>query len=220
MSVSPPVDYSVYLVTDSALAAAQGRDVVQTVELAVAGGVTAVQIREKHATARSLLSLVRQVAEILPPHVALFVNDRIDVFCAARDAGARVTGVHVGQGDMRVETVRSLIGPDAVIGLSASTPEELMKAAESEAVDYVGIGAVHTTSTKSDAPEAIGIAGFARRAALAGRPAIGIGGIQVADMPLLRQAGAAGGAVVSAIMSAASPQQTAAEFVRAWRGVR
>ena len=115
------LDLSVYLVTDTAMAAARGRDVPGTVAAAVAGGVTAVQVRDKDAPAAQFLATVLAVAEILPERVALVVNDRVDVFLAARAAGARVTGVHVGQTDLPVTVVRELVGDDVVIGLSAAT---------------------------------------------------------------------------------------------------
>ncbi|MFI9028188.1 thiamine phosphate synthase [Streptomyces sp. NPDC053560] len=212
-------DLSVYLVTDAAQAAACGRDVPGTVAEAVAGGVTAVQVREKDTAARDFLETVVRIAAVLPERVALFVNDRVDVFLAARAAGARVTGVHVGQSDLPVAAVRSLVGPDAVIGLSAAAEEELRAAAKEPArVDYVGIGALHATRTKADAPPELGVEGFGRLALPTPLPAVAIGGVTVADMPLLRAAGAAGGAVVSGICAAAEPRAAARAYAQAWAG--
>ncbi|WP_308800491.1 thiamine phosphate synthase, partial [Streptomyces sp. NEAU-H3] len=122
-------DLSVYLVTDTAQCAARGRTVVETVAAAVAGGVTAVQVREKDAGGRAFLEQVRTVADVLPAHVTLLVNDRVDVYLAARAAGARVHGVHVGQSDLPVAAVRDLVGADALLGLSAATSGELAEAA-------------------------------------------------------------------------------------------
>lgn len=208
-------DLSVYLVTDSGAAATAGHDVMEVVRSA-ASGVTAVQIREKDATARGFLDTVQRVSAVLPRDVAVIVNDRVDVFLAARATGARVTGVHVGQSDLPPRAVRALIGPDAVLGLSASTPEELAAAAATGVVDYVGIGALHTTSTKRDAPPALGHAAFARLAAASPLPAVAIGGVTTADLPLLRRAGAAGAAVVSAICAAADPGRAALELRAVW----
>lgn len=211
------IDLSVYLVTDSRLAAAAGHDLVDLVHAAAEGGVTAVQVREKDAPARAFLETVLRIADILPAGVALLVNDRVDVFLAARAAGARVAGVHIGQSDLPVEVVRELIGPDAVLGLSASTPEQLRLAAASPArVDYVGIGAVHATITKKDAPEPLGLDRFARLVAVSVLPAVGIGGVTRADLPAMRAAGAAGAAVVSAICSARDPLAAAGELRAAW----
>ncbi|WP_203135442.1 thiamine phosphate synthase [Microbacterium sp. JZ31] len=211
------VDLSVYLVTDARLAEAAGHDLVELVEAAARGGVTAVQVREKDASARAFLDTVLRIAEALPAEVALLVNDRVDVFLAARDAGARVAGVHVGQSDLPVTAVRRMVGPDAVIGLSASTPEQLRLAAASPAgVGYVGIGAVHATATKKDAPEPLGLARFAALVAESALPAVGIGGVTRADLPAMRSARAAGAAVVSAICSAPDPASAARELRAAW----
>lgn len=212
-----PADLSVYLVTDRAQAAAAGHDLTALVAAAVAGGVTAVQVREKEADAGVFLDDVLKVAAVLPEAVALFVNDRVDVFLAARRAGVRVSGVHVGQTDLPVAAVRDLVGPDALIGLTANSAAELCAAGrEVGRVDYVGIGAVHATASKADAPDALGVEGFAALAATTFLPAVAIGGVTAADVPGLRAGGAAGVAVISAICAAADPQAAAAELARAW----
>jgi thiamine-phosphate diphosphorylase len=208
------VDLSVYLVTDPEQVARRGRELPDVVAAAVAGGVTAVQVREKNASARDFLSSVTRVADVLPERVALFVNDRVDVFLAARANGVRVTGVHIGQDDLPLPVVRALVGPAAVIGVSAAAPDELAAAG---AADYVGIGALHATRTKPDAPPALGVDGFARLAALTALPAVAIGGVTVADLAPLRAAGAAGVAVVSAVCDADDPFAAAASLSSAWR---
>lgn len=214
-------DLSLYLVTDSRLAADAGHDLIEVVRAAVDGGVTAVQVREKSAPAAVFLETVRRIADVVPAHVAVIVNDRVDVFVAARAAGARVSGVHVGQSDLPIEAVRAMIGPDAILGLSAATDEQLSAAASSPAlVDYVGIGALHETTTKPDAPAALGHEGLARLVARSERPAVAIGGVTRADLPGLRAAGAAGAAVVSAICSAPDPATAARELRAAWETVR
>lgn len=211
------LDLSVYLVTDARLAQDAGHDLVEMVAAAAGSGVTAVQVREKDAPARLFLDRVLRISQVIPPDVALIVNDRVDVFLAARSAGARVAGVHVGQSDLPVEAVRELIGPDAILGLSASTREQLVLAATGPArVDYVGIGALHPTSTKKDAPAALGHDRFARLVAASRLPAVGIGGVTRADLGAMRSAGAAGAAVVSAICSAADPAAAARGLRAAW----
>ncbi|HEY1118927.1 MAG TPA: thiamine phosphate synthase, partial [Acidimicrobiales bacterium] len=102
-------DLSLYLVTDTAIAQAAGHTVPEVVTAAVTGGVTTVQVRAKNAPAADFLALVGEVARVLPSHVTLVVNDRVDVFLAARDLGWQVDGVHVGQDDLPVEQVRHLI---------------------------------------------------------------------------------------------------------------
>ena len=210
-------DLSLYLVTDSRLATLAGHDIVDVVREAVHGGVSAVQVREKDATAREFLDVVTRIAGILPPEVALLVNDRVDVFLAARAMGARVSGVHVGQSDLPADAVRRLIGPEAILGVSASTGRQLRTIAEGAgAVDYVGIGALHATTTKRDAPAPLGHDAFARLATSAPVPAVAIGGVTCADLPVLRRGGGAGAAVVSAICSAADPRAAARDLRAAW----
>jgi thiamine-phosphate diphosphorylase len=103
-----------------------------------------------------------------------------------------------------------------VLGLSAATRGELA-VAEAAGADYVGIGALHPTRTKENAPPALGLEGFAKLVALTRLPAVAIGGITAADLPRLRAAGAAGAAVVSAICGAEDPGAAARELAKAWR---
>jgi len=216
------IDLSVYLVTDARQSATAGRALVDTVQEAVAGGVTTVQLRAKEAAAGDVLQLAEEIARRVPDRTALLVNDRVDVYLAARARGVRVAGVHVGQRDLPAATVRDLVGPDAVVGVSASTPEQVA-AARSDAVraDYVGIGAVHPTSSKPDAPPVLGVAAAGRLAAASALPAVAIGGVTPDDLPALRAAGFAGAAVVSWICAAPDARAAAAELARAWaRGER
>ncbi|BBE22627.1 hypothetical protein MN0502_15100 [Arthrobacter sp. MN05-02] len=149
----------------------------------------------------------------------VLVDDRVDVYLAARELGASVDGVHVGQSDLPPDVVRRIVGPDAVIGLSAATPGELSVAHALPAgtVDYLGVGAVHATATKPDHPAPLGVDGFAALAAGSDLPCVAIGGITTADAAALRGAGAAGMAVVSAICAAADPAASARELAKAWR---
>ncbi|WP_394940343.1 thiamine phosphate synthase [Psychromicrobium sp. YIM B11713] len=212
------LDLSLYLVTDAAQIAAQGKSLTDVVRLAVSGGVTAVQLREKTASTADFLRTVTEVFTVLPERVSLFVNDRVDVFLAARALGCRVTGVHLGQSDLPIALARELIGEQPVIGLSAATPEEL-RTAEQQAtlIDYLGIGTLHPSSTKPDAPAALGIEGFRELVKQCSLPVVAIGGIGIADLPGLRRSGAAGAAVVSAICTASDPLAAAQELSRAWR---
>lgn len=210
-------DLSLCLVTDAAASAKAGRTVVETVRRAVDGGVTAVQVRDKNSDTRALLELVREVARAVPRDVAVLVNDRVDVFLAARRDLPGLAGVHVGQSDLPVEHVRALVGDEAIVGLSASTLPQLREAAASSAaIDYVGIGAVHPTATKADAPPALGIDGVAQRAAAIPLPAVAIGGIVPGDAAALRAVGLAGIAVASAIGGAEDPAEAARLFSAAW----
>lgn len=207
----------IYLVTDTALCGPRG--VVDTVRAAVAGGVETIQVREKDAPAADFYALVLAVAEAAGDRATVLVDDRVDIYLAARAAGARVHGVHVGQTDLPAELVRTLVGPDAVVGLTANTPGHLeaLAALPPGTVDYLGAGVIRPTRTKPDHPEPLGVAGFADFAARTPLPVVAIGGIVREDLGALRAAGATGAAVVSAICGAADPRQAAAELVRAWR---
>jgi thiamine-phosphate diphosphorylase len=206
-----------YLVTDAALSGDRG--VLEVVRAAVAGGVTAVQLRDKAASARSLYELAVAAAAVVDGRALLLVDDRVDVALAARAAGARVDGVHVGQSDLPAEQVRALLGADAVVGLTANTPEHLdaVRRMPSGTVDYLGVGVIRPTSTKPDHPAPLGVDGFAAIAAAAGLPCVAIGGVKLADTAALKAAGAAGLAVVSAICAAPDPEQAARELNLAWR---
>lgn len=213
-------DLSTYLVTDSAQAKAAGHDIVDLVYEAVAGGVTIVQLREKDMPAREFLDLVLRVSTAVARKVPVLVNDRVDVYLAAREMGAKVAGVHVGQGDLPVGSVRALVGADAIVGLSASTNDQLYEASmRSAGVDYVGIGALHPTTSKKDAPVPLGHARIAELIAMSKQPAVAIGGVGLDDLALLRASGAHGAAVVSAICGAADPREAARALAEAWAGM-
>ncbi len=209
----PPFDPALYLVTDTALAGARG--VPEVVRAAVAGGVTAVQVRDKTASRRELYELTLAVREVLPPGVALFVNDAVDV---ALLAGA--DGVHVGQGDLPAAEVRALIGPDRLLGLSAGSDDELAVALALPpgTVDVVGIGPVWATPTKPDAGTGLGpggVSALAAKAAAGGLRSVAIGGITAERAPEVT--GVDGICVVSAIVSAPDPAAAARALREALR---
>ncbi|GGK96266.1 thiamine-phosphate diphosphorylase [Curtobacterium luteum] len=212
-------DVGVYLVTDTALAGRHGHGVVEVVRAAVAAGVRTVQVRDKHASARDLLALSVAVADAVGARATVVVDDRLDVVLAARHAGHRVAGVHLGQSDVPVTVARALLGPGAHVGLTANTPEHLdaVAALPSGTVDLLGVGVVHPTTTKADHPEPLGVAGFGRIARSTGVPCVAIGGVTLEDVAALRAAGAAGVAVVSGICAAPDPGAAAAAYVTAWR---
>lgn len=210
-----------YFVTDEELCAQAGRSVVDTVVAAVDGGATCVQLRAKDASAGSFLEQVLTVCEVVGHRVPVIVNDRVDVYLAARELGAFVAGVHVGQSDLPVHVTRALIGPDAILGLSAATYEELAAAEASGVVNYVGTGVLRGTPTKLDAPEPLGVEGLRERAVATSLPMVAIGGIGMDDMAALGGAGLAGAAVVSAICCAADVKEATARLLGEWeRGAR
>ena len=202
-----PLDLGVYLVTDRP--ALGGRDLLDVVAAAVAGGAGVVQLREKTASTRAFVELARAVHAVTQPRgVPLIINDRLDVALAC---GAE--GVHVGQDDMPVADVRALLGTRAIIGLSV-TGEDEARAAAGQPVDYLGAGPVFATATKKDAGAPQGVEGLARMIALAEVPVVGIGAITCDNAAMVIQAGAVGVAVVSAICSAPDPRAATEQLRR------
>ena len=210
-----------YLVTDTASCGARG--VAETVRLAVRGGVTLVQVREPGLGTRDLCALAQAVSEVLVgTGVPLVINDRVDVALAV---GA--DGVHLGQGDLPPHVARDLLrvprpglrpslGPQALVGLSVSTAEQV---AEAEAwnrrgrvVDYLGVGPVWATPTKPEAAAPLGVERAGALAASTDLPCVAIGGIGPGNAVSVRALGVAGVAVVSAICAAPDPTHAAAQL--------
>lgn len=211
-----PLDLSLYLVTDTAMSAARG--LAETVRLAVDGGVTVVQLRDHHATDDELVALGRELVEVLRPSgIPLLVDDRVHL---VESIGAQ--GVHVGQRDMPPVEARAILGPDAWIGLSAGTDEQVRAAADLPAgtVDYLGVGPVWATATKADHGPTLGPEGLRVLTAIASLPTVAIGGIDAARVPQLAGCGTHGIAVVSAICAAADPASAARELRRVWEEAR
>ncbi|MBP1844082.1 thiamine-phosphate pyrophosphorylase [Rhizobium petrolearium] len=195
-------DLSVYLVLDPDLCREIG--MVETARLAVEGGATIVQLRDKHAdTAQIIETGLALKAALAGARVPLIVNDDVE---AAIAIGA--AGLHVGQSDMVAAIARERIGRDMILGLSVET-EELAQRIDTSVVDYVGIGPVFATLTKPDHKQPIGFEGLARIVAAAPVPAVAIGGIKAEHAGPALAAGARGIAVVSAICGQPDPKAAA-----------
>jgi thiamine-phosphate pyrophosphorylase len=198
-----PFDASLYLILDLALVGPGPVD--RLVTSAIAGGVTLVQLRGKGVSTRELCELGIHIKALLAPHhVPLIVNDDV-----AAAMAIEADGVHLGQDDLPPAIARRILGKDAVIGLSVGTPAEAVGVDEAM-IDYVSIGSIYRTSTKSDAGPAIGIEGFNRVHGLfPDLPAVAIGGITQDNAADIVQAGAAGLAVASALCYAVEPATVA-----------
>jgi thiamine-phosphate pyrophosphorylase len=191
------------LVTDDRLV--RGRDLVSLARAAERGGVTSIQLRLKQATARELAQLVRDLVQAL--RIPVLVNDRPDVAIAAGAAGA-----HLGPDDMPLALARRIAPTGFVLGASVGSETEAALAGEA---DYWGIGPWRATPTKDDAGNGLGAAGFRRLLRLAGRkPALAIGGVTPADVPLVLQAGGKGVAVVSGILGSEDVEAAARLYAR------
>ncbi len=198
------IDLSLYLVTDNS---DNVEKFLNTIEEAIKGGTTVVQIREKTADTLDFYNLALKVKEITTKYdVPLIINDRVDIALAI-DAD----GVHVGQSDMPCDVTRRLIGEDKILGVSAATVDEARKA-QRDGADYIGTGAVFPTQTKDDADsvtkeelkeivEAIDI------------PVVAIGGINLDNASELKGTGIKGLSVVSAIMSSDDPKKSSQELL-------
>ncbi|KAF7162651.1 hypothetical protein CNMCM5623_007876 [Aspergillus felis] len=215
-----PLDLSVYLVTDSTPAILKGRDLCTVVEEALKGGVTIVQYRDKASDTGDLIQTAKKLHKITKAYgVPLLINDRVDVALAI---GAE--GVHLGQDDMYIEEAKNLLPKDAIIGISASSVEEAQRAIEAGA-DYLGIGTMFATPTKTNTKHILGTAGT--QAVLdaisdSGRNVgtVAIGGINLSNVQRVMyqskapRKGLDGVATVSAIMAADDPRAAAEEFVK------
>lgn len=198
------VDYTLYLVTDRNQPAPGTFEKV--VEEAVRGGVTLVQLREKSGDTGLLYERARQFKEVTDTlHVPLIIDDRIDIMMAV-DAD----GVHVGQSDMPASVARKMIGSDKILGVSAGTLEEAVKA-EKDGADYLGVGAMFPTATKTDA-DITSMETLKEILKTVHIPVVVIGGINQKTIPQFKGLDIAGYAIVSAIMASRQPKEAAAEL--------
>ncbi|HCG8030831.1 TPA: thiamine phosphate synthase [Vibrio parahaemolyticus] len=196
--------YRLYLVTDDQQDLSTLKHVVRK---AVEGGVTMVQVREKHGDVRAFIERAQAVKTILEgTGVPLIINDRVDVALAV-DAD----GVHLGQSDMPAEIARQLIGPNKILGLSIETEDQLAEA-DSLPIDYIGLSTIFATPTKTNTKKHWGIEGLKMALNTTSLPIVAIGGINETNIPALSATGVHGLALVSAICHAENPTK-AAEYL-------
>lgn len=201
-----PLDLSLYLVLDPDLCG--GADgMIHTMLAALQGGVTVVQLRAPNWKKRAIAECARGMLSVMPTNVPLIINDHADV---ARAVGA--AGVHVGQKDLSPEDCRSIVGPEAFVGLSIANLEELHTM--SHAADHIGIGPIFSTNTKKDAAPVVGLDGLRSMLAEKQVPAVAIGGINEVNASSVYRTGVEGIAVVSAICGQPDPQAAARALFR------
>lgn len=229
MSIRENFDISAYLVLgpENTL----GRPVGEIVRQALDAGFTFVQVRSKVCGARELLACAKEAADAIAAAgkqdtVPLLIDDRLDVALAAREAGIKVDGVHVGQSDVPAEVCRTYLGEDAIVGLSARAHEmrEYIATADMGLVDYLGVGPLHETATKPDCGMDVdgrvitrSLEELADLHRISPKPIVVGGGVKAADIPALAATGVEGFFVVSAVCGAEDPRAAAAELVNAWR---
>ena len=202
------INYSLYLCTDRGLMTSA--TIEESVEAAVRGGATVVQLREKDCSSREFYELGLRVREITARYgVPLFVNDRADIALAV---GA--DGVHVGQSDLPCRAVRA-IAPGMLVGVSASSLAEAVQA-ERDGADYLGVGAMFATGTKTDA-EIVSMEELEAIRRAVSIPIVVIGGINKQTIPAFQGKGIDGAAVVSAIVAQPDPEAAARELLQLWK---
>jgi thiamine-phosphate pyrophosphorylase len=195
----------VYLVTDRTLCG--NKSLEDVVFQALQGGVMCVQLREKDVSTRFFVEEARKIKALTAQFRApLIINDRLDVALAIE-----ADGVHIGQEDMPYAEARNLMGPQAIIGLSVETWDDVVQAEELD-VDYLGVSPIFETPTKTDTKGSWGLEGLARIKAYSRHPLVAIGGLNASNAADAVMAGADGIAVVSAICAALDPLHASREL--------
>lgn len=204
-------DLLLYAVTDRRWL--KGESLYSQVEKALTGGATFIQLREKGLEEAAFLEEARAIKELCAGYRTPFViNDNVDIALAV-DAD----GVHVGQGDMAARNIRRKLGSDKIIGVSAQTVDQALLA-ERQGADYLGVGAVFSTSTKVDAEE-VHLDTLMSICESVSIPVVAIGGISLENVQKLQGSGIAGAAVVSAIFAAQDIERAAAKLKNKLEGI-
>jgi thiamine-phosphate pyrophosphorylase len=199
-----PFNPALYFILDPACCG--GRDVAEVARAAVAGGVTLVQYRDKLRSPAVVLEAARRVkAALAGTGVPLLINDYTEIALQIKADGA-----HIGQGDMSAAEARAVLGPDAILGLTAFT-EDHIRAVDPALVDYIGTGPVYPTLTDKGKP-VLGPERFAALVKLSPVPVVGIGGITADNALSILEAGADGIAVMRAIGAADDVQGAVRRF--------
>ena len=204
------MDFTLYLVTDRRWLGE--RTLWDSVEEAIRGGVTLVQLREKEISSKEFLELAQRVKEVTDRHgIPLIINDRIDI-ALAMDAG----GVHVGPEDLTVPLARKLLGDGKIIGASAASVDEALLF-QTQGADYLGVGAVFPTATKRGT-EKVGLDDLRRIKSAVHIPVVAIGGINMENVTPVIETGVDGVAVVSAIMDQTDIRGAARQLLSLLKG--
>jgi thiamine-phosphate pyrophosphorylase len=202
---------SLCAIVDTGAAAQAGWTPIDVARAFLAGGARFLQLRAKQLAGAAFLDTASAIVELARPYGGIvIVNDRADI---ARLAGA--AGVHVGQEDLPPRDVRTVVGYDAVVGLSTHTVEQLQRALD-EPVNYVAIGPVFGTVTKDTGYEAIGlerVADASRLAAERGVPLVAIGGITLDRAASVISAGAASVAIIGGLLATGDPESQTRAFL-------
>lgn len=202
--MKPRVDYSLYLCTDRDLMTTE--TIEEAVELAIKGGATIVQLREKNSSGREFFEIASSVKEVTDAYeVPLIINDRVDIALAV-DAD----GVHLGQKDIPAAVAREILGPNKIIGVSAYNAELALQARK-DGADYIGVGDVFGTSTKADTHH-VTLEELVKIRETVKIPMVAIGGVNHGNVERLKGTGIDGVAVISAVLGAKNITEAAEEM--------
>lgn len=208
MTMKNKIDYTLYLCTDRDLMSSA--TIEENVELAIKGGCTVIQLREKNCSSKEFYDLAVSVKKITDKYnVPLIINDRVDIAMAVDAAG-----VHIGQSDLPADVVRRIIGDDKIIGVSTAKLEEALKAVK-DGADYLGVGAMYSTDTKTDA-RPVTIEELKEIRKNVNIPIVVIGGINMNTLGNFKNMGIDGLAVVSAIVAQPDVEKAAKDMYEAF----
>lgn len=197
-------DYTLYLVTARQLMSCDS--LTEAVEQAILGGCTMIQLREKELSSLEFYNQAVAVKQVTDKyHIPLIINDRIDIAMAVQ-----ATGVHIGQHDLPAAAVRKVIGENMLLGVSASSIAEAIQA-QQDGADYLGVGAMFPTGTKTDA-DSVSMEELQKIRAAVSLPIVVIGGINKGNAGRFKPMGIDGLAVVSAIIAQSDIKAAAAEL--------
>lgn len=208
--MKPSIDYSLYLITDRELMSAPTLE--EAVEQAIIGGATLVQLREKNASSMEFYRMALRIKAITDRSgIPLIINDRADIALAVN-----ADGLHIGQSDLPAPAARRVIGENKILGVSASSLAEAVEA-ERGGADYLGVGAMFPTGTKTDAKQ-VSMEELRKIRSVVSLPTVAIGGINERTAQNFAGVGIDGIAVASALMAAkdiaAAARELKAAFLR------
>ncbi len=201
-------DFNLYLITDRNLLTPDS-SLFAYIEETLKGGVKAVQLREKDSGTRDLLDMAYMMRDLTEAYNAkLFINDRVDIALAAK-----ADGVHLGQKSIPAHAVRKISGNQLLIGVSTHGIDEAIEA-ERDGADFITIGPIYQTQSKLKYGDPIGIETLKKVKSEVSIPVFAIGGIKLNKVKEVKEAGADGIALISAIFTAENIKETTEEFLR------
>jgi len=180
----------------------------------IAGGARLIQLRDKNASSRELLDKVDRVIALAPSDVRIIVNDRVDI---ARIAGA--AGAHVGQKDLPPAAVRSILGPDAIVGVSTHNMQQAVEA-DKLPVDYIAVGPIFPTSTKENPDPVVGLGGLQEISKVVYKPIVAVGGIRLENAAEVLKAGAHAIAVIRDLLDCVDVRARTRQWVEVLASLR